>query len=167
MGHKRTLLGMTGRALLLAGIATQFISVARAWWQFDPRLSCDRMPGWAEWIGCLHGHSHAYLKDTEAALVVWFIAAIAMVLGVFLPPYISAIPPTLAVAVFAWTAVNHWHEAVLPLGPFGQPRTGDVIYFVEWTLIVIAFFVGPVIGAWLRAIDARRDRLELRVPTVK
>jgi hypothetical protein len=161
---KRKWLRTAGRAILLVSIAVQIFIIAKEWWAFDPRQSCERLPYWGEWIACLHGHSHAYIRNAEAAVVVWLIAGIAMLLGLFLPPYISAVVPGLAIVVFVLSMIRYWHLAVLPLGPFGQPRSEDVVFFVSWLPVTAAFFVGPIVGAWLAALDARTGRTQLRVP---
>ena len=163
----RKLLRVAGRAVVLVSIATQIYLIAKQWWEFDPRLSCHRLPHWDEWLACLHGHSHAYIRDIEAGVVVWLVAAIAMLLGIFLPPYISVAVPGLVVAGFVWTMIEYWHHNVLPLGPFGRPLPEDVVGFAGSTAIFAAFLVGPVVGAWLLAVHSRNEPNTPRVPTAK
>jgi hypothetical protein len=56
--NKGKALHVAARGLVLASIAAQMWGIASTWWTSDPRVSCDRLLYWGEWIDCLHGKSH-------------------------------------------------------------------------------------------------------------
>jgi hypothetical protein len=152
---------MAGAAVFIS-VAIQAIVIALSWWEFDPRLSCDRLLYWGEWIECLHGTSHQYILIIEMAVGSWLVAGITMLLGRFLPWYISVILPAGATAVFILWMIGYWHTAVTPYRPFGEPTLGDFFYFAMVAGPVAVFLVGPITGAWLFGLSARARRLLLK-----
>src|SRR5262245_9495227 len=90
---KRKLLRIGGRAVVLVSVAVQILFVTGAWWHFDPRLTCDRLPYWGEWLTCMHGMSHLHIVVAEFAIGTWLLAGLALLLGRYLPPYISIVVP--------------------------------------------------------------------------
>jgi hypothetical protein len=163
---KRKALRLAARGLVLVSIATQLLIIANDWWDSDPRVSCDRLPYWNEWIACLHGKSHSYVPMAEFAVGIWIVAGIAMLLGRFLPPYISGIVPASVAVVLILLMIGHWDEAVIPYAPFGQPTLWDILRFTMTSGAFAAYLVGPVAGAWLLGVYARARHRPLRVSAV-
>lgn len=161
----RTGFRIAAYALALVSLAFQVPSIVFLWWNFDKRLSCDRLLYWNEWIACLHGQSHLHILALEFAVAVWAIAGVGMALGRFLPWYISIfIPAGMAVASI-WILVGHWHEDF-------RPRTDpvlssqDILNFSSTAGAVAIFFVGPVVAAWVVGLCGRRRGRLLRLATV-
>jgi hypothetical protein len=145
-------------AILLISVATQIVLIVYYWWNFDPRVSCDRLSGWGEWIVCLHGISHLHILAAEQAVGSWLVAGIAMLLGRFLSPYISIVVPGGAAATFIWFMIDYWHDAVTPYAHFGVPTVWHVTVFTITISTLAAHLLGPVAGAWLWGLCARADR---------
>lgn len=162
---RRKMLRIAAVAIVLISVATQTLLIANSWWDFDPRLTCDRLPYWQEWIECLHGESHLYIQMAELAVGSWLIAGVATLLGRFLPPYISAIVPGCVAVGFIWFMNRYWHEAVTPYAPFGQPTLSNVFAFTIVCGALATYLVGPVAGAWLLGLYARTGRRPFRVST--
>jgi hypothetical protein len=125
------------------------------WWQFDSRLSCDRLPYWGEWIECLHGTSHLYIPMAEIAVGSWFVGGAAMLLGRFLPRYISVIVPARVAIAFIGFIVGYWYTAITPYRPFGEPIPWDIFRFAIIAGVLAVYLMGPVAGAWLFGLSAR------------
>jgi hypothetical protein len=163
MPAKYNVVRIVAAVFLFTSLATQTLLIAHYWWEFDPRLSCDRLPYWGEWIDCLHGKSHLYLVLTEMALGSWLIAGVAMLLGRFIPIFISVIVPGGVAILVVWYMVVYWYEEVIPRAPFGEPTARDVFVFALTAGVFAAHWIGPVIGAWLFGLCARADDRLLRV----
>ena len=78
-----------------------------------------------------------------------------MLLGRFSPPYISVIVPCGVAVWFIWWLVGYWDEAVTPYAPFGEPTLWNVVVFTMQAGVLAAYLIGPVVGAWLLALQAR------------
>jgi hypothetical protein len=158
---KRKALRTAAVAIVIVSIVTQALLIAYYWWNFDPRVSCDRLPHWGEWIACLHGISHLYILTAEQAVGSWLIAGVAMLLGRFVPPYISAIVPGGIAVVFVWFLIDHWHETVTPYAHFGVPTVWHVTAFATVAAVIAVLLVAPVAGGWLLGLCARTSRRPL------
>jgi hypothetical protein len=159
---KRKPLRLTAGAVVVISVAIQTLLIALSWWDFDPRLSCDRLLYWGEWIECLHGTSHQYILTIEFAVSTWIVGGVAMLLGRFLPPYISVLPPAAAVVESILLMIDVWHTALMPYWPFGEPTLRDIFDFAIVAGALAVFLVGPVTGAWLFGLSARASRLLLK-----
>lgn len=162
---KRKALHIAAVVICLFSIAVQALLIAYYWWNFDPRTSCDRLPYWGEWITCLHGRSHIHIVVVEMAISSWLIGGIAMLLGRFLPPYISIFVPGAVTAALTSFAISYWHETVMPYAYFGTPTFWYVFEFIIEIGTVGIQVLGPVAGAWLLGLCARARRRSLKVST--
>jgi hypothetical protein len=158
---KRKVLRTTAATIVLISIAVQACLIAYYWWDFDPRTSCDRLPHWGEWITCMHGISHLHIVIAEMAIGSWLVAGIAMLLGRFLPPYISIVVPGAVTAALTSYAMYNWHETVMPYADFGTPTFWSVFRFTIEIGVVGIQVLGPVAGAWLLGLNARARRRSL------
>lgn len=161
---QRKPLRSVAKALVVISILTQVAVVAYACWDFDPRLSCDRLLHWDEWIDCLHGKSHEYVLAAENAVGSWVIAGVALLLARLLPAYVSMVAPGL---VLIWIASSIADQIFLDIDLRGSPTAKEILVFMMSTAKLVIFMVGPVLGAWLLGVDdrARRRRLLLeRIP---
>jgi len=155
MPARLRVLRAVGAIIACIAAATQLTYIASAWWSFDPRVSCDRLPGWGEWLECLHGNSHAYVTTTEAAVVSWAIAIGALLLGRILAPYFSMLLPAAIVALFSLYLADLWRQSFVAYAPFGETTLKDALAFAETALPITLFFVGPIFGAWFLGIYRR------------
>jgi hypothetical protein len=138
-------LRLTARAVLIISVAIQMLFIAVGWLQFDSRPSCDLFPSWSEWIKCLHGMSHPFIMMIEGAVGCWLVAGIAMLLGRFLPPYISVLAPVGVGAAYIYIAIKYLHE---------QAHFGVFVIGIE-----AVYILGPFTAAWLFGTLARASEL--------
>jgi len=155
-------LRLTAGAVIVIAVAIQTLFIAFSWWDFDPRLSCDRLLYWGEWIECLHGTSHQYILTIEFAASSWIVGGIAMLLGLFLPRYISVLLPAGAAVASILVMIEMWDTQVTPYVPFGEPTPRDIFHFAIVAGSGAVFLVGPITGAWLFGLSARAGRLRLK-----
>jgi hypothetical protein len=148
---------LRGAALVLVAVAAvlQIIMIAYTLWNFDSNVSCDRLLYWSEWLDCMHGQSHAYVRTTELALSSWIIAAIAVFAGRRLPPYVSVLVPGSIAILIGWFLTDYWRETVVLYAPFGQATIWDAIGFMITAVLVVIFSLGPAAGAWLLGLYRR------------
>ena len=144
---KRKPLHIAAGSVVAISAAIQIPHVVLSWLEFDARLSCDRLPYWGEWIECLHGTSHQYILNVETAIGSWFVAGVAMLLGRFVPRYISVFVPAGAAAVFILSRIEYWYTEVTPYRPFGEPTLLDIFHFAITAGVFAAYLVGPIAGA--------------------
>jgi hypothetical protein len=164
-GAKRSGLRIAAGAIALTSVATQVLLLVYYWWDFDLRLSCDRLLYWNEWIACLHGTSHLHVLTAEFAIAVWVVAGIGMTLGRFLPPYISILLPVSVAVVLILYLIGYWQQDFRPRAePILSVR--DIFNFSVTAGALAVFLVGPVAGAWLWGLFSRRHRRLLRLSTV-
>jgi hypothetical protein len=157
VASKRSALRNAARILVLASLVGQAVIIGYSGWEADPRLSCERLPYWGEWIDCLHGRSHDYVTNTEAAICVWLVAGVAMLFGRHLPAYISVLVPGVVCAGFVSWMAETWRASVMPYAVFGRPELWDIL-FAKFVGEAAIFVVCPVIAAWLLGWHARRER---------
>jgi hypothetical protein len=112
----------------------------------------------------LHGTSHQYVLTLELAVGSWIVGGVAMLLGRFVPPYISVLPPAASVMALIFFLVDFWHTVLMPYWPFGEPTLQDIFHFAIVAGPLAVFVVGPVTGAWLFGLSARARRLLLKEP---
>jgi len=136
--------------VVAAAVAIEALSVAADWWRSDPRLSCEHLLYWGEWIDCMHNSGHLYVPDLEALAVSWTIAGVAMLLGRFAPWYVSLVLPAAAAGILVMS--------ILVLGP-NQLFLGS---YVLSALLLAGFMCAPTIGACLYGMSARARRIERR-----
>jgi hypothetical protein len=162
---KRNGLRIAAGGVVLTSVAAQALILVYFWWDFDPRLSCDRLLYWNEWITCLHGTSHLYILTAESAVAVWVVAGIGTALGRFLPPYISILLPVGMAVVLILYLIGYWQ---LDFRPRAEPilSVWDIFNFSVTAGALAVFLVGPVAGAWLWGLFSRRHRRLLRLSTV-
>lgn len=149
-------------SVLLVSLVIQALSITYRWWDFDPRLSCERLVRWDEWISCMHSHSHLYVSYFELAVGAWLAAGIAASAARMLPPYISVIAPGGVIALWFWEMTNYWNEDVVPYAiihyPFEVPTPTIVLSFAVTAGYLAAYMVAPVAAAWLLGFQARTRR---------
>ena len=155
---KRKVLRAAAATIVLLSIAVQASLIAYYWWNFDPRTSCDRLPHWGEWITCMHGISHLHIVIAEIAISSWLVGGIAMLLGRFLPPYISILVPGAVTTPLISYATSYWHETVMPYADFGTPTFWSIFRFTIEIGAAGIQVLGPVAGAWLLGLSAARRR---------
>ena len=155
MSAKLRVLRAVGVAIAGIAAATQVADIALSWWNFDPRLSCDRLPSWEEWLQCLHGVSHSHVIMTENALIAWIVAGAALLLGRILPPYISIVLPAVAAAGLTAHLARFWRESFVAYAPFGETTLKDALTFAGTALPLTLFLLCPIVGAWLLGIYRR------------
>jgi hypothetical protein len=155
-------LRLTASAVVIISVAVQILFIAASWQEFDSRLSCDRLLYWGEWIECLHGTSHLYILAIELAVGSWLVAGTAMLLGRFLPRYISVFVPAGASAAFIYGAIEYWYVEVTPRIPFGEPTLRDIFGFAIAAGLFAVYLVGPVTGTWLFGTIRRAGELTLK-----
>jgi hypothetical protein len=85
----------------------------------------------------------------EIALGIWIAAGIAMLLGRFLPVYISGAVVGAVAVGFAFMMIDYWHETVTPYASFDGPELWDVLVFTIIGFLLAAYLFGPVAGLWL------------------
>lgn len=156
--RKPKLLSTLGRGLVLIAFTMHVLAIAIYWWGFDPRLSCERLPGWGEWISCMHGSSHVHITMAETAVVCWLIAGITLVLGRSVPFYISIILPVAIIGCFIWGTIVYWHQDVTSYMPFGETTLSQKMIFTVNVGMVFIYVVLPAAGAWLLGMNAREAR---------
>src|SRR5829696_10586788 len=100
------------RAIWTVSVATQLLTVAYYWWNFDPRLSCDRLPYWTEWLNCLHAPFHTDVIISEVAIGVLLIAGLTVLLGRYLPAYVSVLLPLICAIAAIWAVMKQWQEQI-------------------------------------------------------
>jgi hypothetical protein len=160
MERKRRVLRIAAVTAVTLSAATQGMIIGYLWWTSDPRLSCDRLLYWGEWISCLHGRSHPYITTTELALFVWLIGGIAMFLGRLLPIYLSAVLPGAAMSGFIWIMIKFWNESFKAFAPFGEVGLAGILAYSIVVFILALFLLGPVAEGWLWGLGARVARVE-------
>ena len=158
---KRSALRTAARVLVIVSLVGQAVIIGYSWWEADPRVSCERLPHWGEWIECLHGRSHDYVTNTEAAICIWLVAGVAMLFGRYLPAYVSVLVPGVACAGFVSWMVSTWRTAVMPYAVFGEPELRDVLLFAKLVGELTIYVLFPVIAAWLLGWHARREHRRL------
>lgn len=145
-------------AILIVSLVIQGLFITYYWLDFDPRVSCERLMRWDEWISCMHGKSHLYIVSSEMAVGAWFAAGAAALVGRILPPYISITVPAGVAALCFWFLIRYWNESVAPHASFGVPSPKEVFVFAVATGLVAAYMAGPAAGAWLLGLRARARR---------
>jgi hypothetical protein len=149
-------LRVAGAVVLLATVVAQALQIGTSWWN-DP---CGQLTA-AERVACLGGGPPLYLKMAVLALGGWSLAGIALLLGRYLTPYISAVLPGGVVVVSIWLTVRYVREGVAFLAMSAMTRQG-MILLAGMLGFLAMFYLGPVVGAWLAAFGARRrHRLRL------
>jgi hypothetical protein len=161
MGDARKRLRIAAGAVALASVATQVLMIVFFWWDFDPRLSCDRLPYWDEWIDCLHGHSHLYILTAECAIATWIIAAVGMTFARFLPAYVSVVGLGGITLGLLWYLLDYlldyWEHDFRPRAE-AVLSVWDIFNFSVTVAALGMFLVGPVIAAWFWGLDRRTHR---------
>jgi hypothetical protein len=162
-----TALRVASWGILFVSLAIQALYITYQWWNFDPRVSCERLIRWDERISCMHGRSHAYVLFSESAVVTWFVAGLAALAARMLPPYISIIAPGGATAYWLLVMIDDWNVNVVPYAEFGVPSLGSVSIFALAAGLLAAYVVAPVAGAWLLGLQARTRRRLARQPKLE
>jgi hypothetical protein len=157
-GRKPDRFRAVGVALILLAFAMHIPTIAYYRWNFDPRLSCDRLPGWGEWISCIHGSSHLHVTMTEIAIGCWILAAVGWLSARSVPFTISVIVPITVTGLLAWAMILVWRESVTSYMPFGESTLSQRIIFTINVSLLVVYTVFPVAGAWLLGVIARRTR---------
>lgn len=152
-----------GWIFVLIGLGSHILGIVHAWYDFDPRLSCDRLAQWGEWISCLHGRSHAYLMMIEVAVASWTIAVLALLLTRFRSTYILAIVPLAAIGFFIFGSVIYWNKFVVPYASFGRASSSQIIGFTIVECLMLLYMGSPLVGACLLGLHARRKRFSARL----
>lgn len=151
---------VTGWLLVAAALLVQVLAIAEAWYDFDPRLSCDRLPHWGEWFSCLHGTSHPHIILIDIAALAWAAAGLTMLLGRILPSFVSAVVPILLTLVLVLGAILHWTEVINPHVAYDDLTLEvsvlrEKIAFAIRTALEFACFVLPAAGTWLLGLRGR------------
>jgi hypothetical protein len=106
----------------------------------------------------MHGISHLHIVIAEIAISSWLVGGIAMLLGRFLPPYISILVPGAVTTPLISYATSYWHETVMPYADFGTPTFWSIFRFTIEIGAAGIQVLGPVAGAWLLGLSAARRR---------
>ena len=136
--------------VVAAAVTIEVLSLAVDWWRSDPRLSCERLLYWDEWIECMHNSGHLYIPDLEILAVSWPVAGVAMLLGRFAPWYVSLVLPAGAAGILV--------VSILVTGS-NQLFLGSSVLSA---LLAAGFLCGPTIGACFYGMSARARRTERR-----
>jgi hypothetical protein len=160
--RKQQIIRILAYAIALLAAAKQAIDIGSAWWDFDPRLSCDRLRQWSEWIVCLHGESHLYITSIEVAVGSWLLASLTYLLARSVSPYFSLLFPGLVAASLVAFLVQYWHDRFIPFIPLGEPSLWDLFQFAILTAELTASLVGPLAAGWLLGLYARAQRCAAR-----
>jgi hypothetical protein len=157
--RKRGALWIAALVAAIMAATLQIALVARAWSEFDSRLSCDGLTSWSEWPACMQGPSHQHIVGAEMSLSAWAIAGVAGTLGRFL----SFILPVGMAMTFAWFQIGYWLEWYRP----GiEPTSLDILNFIFVDCLLVLLFFGPSISAWLLALHRSNDHARLQLSTV-
>jgi hypothetical protein len=156
-------LAVAGWLLVAIALLVQALAIGFAWSDFDPRLTCDRLQDWSEWIDCLHGTSHPHIGHMELAAAGWIGAGLTALLGRFLPPFASAIVPLLLAAFVVFRVVEAWDNAIIPQLAYDDLTLEASVFWQQTNFAIIwardfISLVLPAAGAWLLATHARRMR---------
>jgi hypothetical protein len=157
--HERNLLRTSACIVMLFSATVQFLAIAYYWWDFDPRLSCHRLPHWGEWLECLHGESHIYVFAIEFAVAAWLIAGVAMSLGRFAPVFLSVLLPVTATITATWLMIDYLLRHV---DYHGALTLWEMVRFAGTAGLFLAYVVGPIAGAWLLGLHKRAARQSVR-----
>jgi hypothetical protein len=143
--------------------ATRTMVIFSEWWNFDSRLSCDRLLYWGEWIACLHGQSHLYITSTELAAGIWLIAALTFLLTRSVSPYFAIVFPALVTASLVAYGINYWHKSFIPFTAVGGPSSWEIFMFAKMVAGIVIYLVGPLVAGWLLGLYARAQRRAARL----
>jgi len=163
--RKRGALWVTALIVVLISAALQILILIGLWLQFDSRLSCDRMIYWDEWFACMHGESHAHITFAEASIATWAAAGIVSALGRFLARFGSFLLPVGMAMTFVWFQIGYWLGWYRP-GPRLALTSSDILNFTFGTCLLVLFWFGPSVSAWLLALHKRKNRARLQLSTV-
>jgi hypothetical protein len=144
-----------GYSLAVIALIFQLLAIIVAWWNSDPRITCDRLPGWREWVSCLHGLSHLHVWFIEASVAAWAIAGLALVSGRRFPSYVSALLPLMMAGFFAFGTGLYWKNNVVPYMNFGEATHQQLVDFAVVEGLVLVILVFPVVGSWLLGLIDR------------
>jgi len=157
MKRPRSTSRLVAYGLAAIGLIIQLGTVVYAWWDADPRITCDRLPGWREWISCVHGVSHTHVWLFEVSVGVWVLSWLALITGRRFPSYVSALLPLVMVGFFAVGAILYWSNTVVPYMTFGEVTYQQLLDFAIVQAFVFAILVLPVFGSWLVGFLDRRQ----------
>jgi hypothetical protein len=157
--HQRNLLRTSACIVMLFSAAVQFLAIAYYWWDFDPRLSCHRLPHWGEWLECLHGDSHIYILAIEFAFAAWLMAGMAILLGRFAPVCLSVLLPVIATITATWLMIDYLLRHV---EYYGALTLWEMVRFAGTAGLFLVYVVGPIVGAWLFEVRKRAVRRTVR-----
>jgi hypothetical protein len=158
--RKGGVLWVAALIVALIAAAAQIAVLVMLWSRFDPRLSCDRMIHWGEWLACMQPHEQIFFS--ELAVAAWTIAVIVGTLGRFLPTYISFIFPAGIAILLVLFLIRFWLE-------WSRSHTtsfSDVLYFISNAGLFLLFALSPSVSAWLLAFHKRKDRAQPQLSTV-
>jgi len=144
-------LGLAGLSLIF-----QVFAIIFTWWDFDSRLTCDRLAGWREWMSCLHGPAHLHVWLIELSVVVWVLAGLALVTGRCFPGYVSALLPLMIAGFFAFGTNLYWENHIVPHMDFGEATRQQLVFFALVEVLVLIILVFPVFGGWLVGLIDRQ-----------
>jgi hypothetical protein len=149
--------------LLLLSLVFHLFLIGVEWYQFDSRLSCDRMLSRKEWFDCMTGESHTHIRLMIMSLSVWLLAGVGMLLGRYTAMLVSAVVIASWIAGIGWFLAYHWQQSFVPYLPFGEATPEAIYRFAIIGLGAAAFFIGPVLLSWLTGVRLRADRSLMRV----
>ena len=124
-----------------------------------------RMIYWDEWFACMHGESHAHITFAEASIATWAAAGIVSALGRFLARFGSFLLPVGMAMTFVWFQIGYWLGWYRP-GPRLALTSSDILNFTFGTCLLVLFWFGPSVSAWLLALHNRKNRARLQLSTV-
>jgi len=139
--------------VLMVSAATQFLTIGYYWWHFEPRLSCDRLLYWGEWLDCLHGPSHIHVTMFEFAMGCWLIGGLAALLGRYLPAYVSVLLPLILAIVMTWFMIDQVRDHIYI---YGELTASNFLLSIVSTAILLVFVAGPSTGGWLAGMRRRK-----------
>jgi len=143
---------------LVVSAVTQLLAVAYYWSDFDPRLSCDRLLYWGEWLDCLHATpSHIHVIIFEFAIGFWVIAGLAALLGRYLPAYVSVLLPLILAIGTIWLMIKQVQGYTYL---YGELTASNFLFSIFTTITLLIFVAGPATGGWLTGLRRRMLRHE-------
>jgi hypothetical protein len=149
--RKRRTLRIAAAAVALICLVLQVYLVGTVWLSFDPGVTCGRQLSWGDWIECLQ-ETHSHVQLAELAFGTWAVAAVGLILGRFLPPYVSMLIPIGAAALVTLGLTEYWRNE------FGIENDENIVMASTGTLTSGAVVVGPVVAGWLWGLCNRGRR---------